>query len=88
MKIESPCVNICQLDDRDICLGCLRTRDEIARWLRMTDSERSAIIAALGGRRARPGGICEVKSNEVHLDTVLEIAGTTPSPPWNGGGAG
>jgi hypothetical protein len=51
----------------------------------MTDGERSAIIAALGRRRAMSGGICEVKSNGAHLDTVLEIAGTTPSPPWNGG---
>jgi uncharacterized protein len=57
MKMESPCVNICQLDHRDICLGCLRTRDEIARWLRMTDSERSAVIAALGQRRDLRGKV-------------------------------
>ena len=64
MKIESPCVNICQLDSRGICLGCFRTVDEIARWLRMTEVEKSAVIAALSRRRLKPGAICEAKLNE------------------------
>jgi hypothetical protein len=64
MQIESPCVNICKLDRRGRCIGCLRTTDEIARWLRMTDHERSAIIAVLGGRRQKPDAICEANPNE------------------------
>ena len=39
MNLASPCTGICQLDDAEICLGCLRTGDEIARWTQMNDAE-------------------------------------------------
>ncbi|HEY2081997.1 MAG TPA: DUF1289 domain-containing protein [Verrucomicrobiae bacterium] len=51
MTAPSPCINICQLDERDVCLGCFRTRDEIARWMHMSDLEKSSVIAALKNRR-------------------------------------
>lgn len=36
-----------------LCLGCLRTLPEIAGWGRLSEAERSAIMAELPGRRAR-----------------------------------
>jgi predicted Fe-S protein YdhL (DUF1289 family) len=49
--MASPCVNICTIDPATSrCRGCARTRDEIARWTRMTDAERAAIMAALPAR--------------------------------------
>ena len=30
--ISSPCIGICSLDRAGRCRGCLRTREEIARW--------------------------------------------------------
>ena len=36
----SPCTGVCRLDTRGLCLGCLRTGDEIARWTRMSDAEK------------------------------------------------
>jgi uncharacterized protein len=53
MKIQSPCVNSCQLDSRDVCIGCLRTRSEIARWTQMNQWERISIMAALPSRNAK-----------------------------------
>lgn len=38
----SPCVGICQLDSRDRCLGCNRSRAEIAAWSTMTPEQRDA----------------------------------------------
>jgi predicted Fe-S protein YdhL (DUF1289 family) len=32
---------------RDLCLGCRRTLDEIARWGAMNDQEREQILAEL-----------------------------------------
>lgn len=29
---ESPCIRNCCLDDNDICMGCLRTVEEIMLW--------------------------------------------------------
>ncbi|HET7626334.1 MAG TPA: DUF1289 domain-containing protein [Verrucomicrobiae bacterium] len=51
MNVSSPCVKICQLDQRGICLGCFRSLDEIARWSRMTEHEKAQVTAALDERR-------------------------------------
>lgn len=61
-EIESPCVKICVIEpSADLCLGCLRTRAEIAGWSRMTAEARRAVTAELPGRaprlnRGRRGG--------------------------------
>ncbi|MBI1385787.1 MAG: DUF1289 domain-containing protein [Rhizobiales bacterium] len=49
--MESPCVGICVLDERiGLCTGCGRSRMEIARWMDLSGSERSAIMAELPAR--------------------------------------
>ena len=40
---ESPCVGICTLDADEQCLGCRRTRAEIAGWSTFSDAEKDAI---------------------------------------------
>lgn len=52
----SPCVNICTLDERDVCTGCLRTLDEIGAWGMLSAEEQWRIVAALPGRAARRAG--------------------------------
>lgn len=42
--VASPCVNICALDDDDVCTGCQRTVAEIIRWSRMTNAERRDVL--------------------------------------------
>ena len=52
-RIDSPCVAVCALNaELGICVGCLRTREEITYWTRYTDDERAAIMADLARRRA------------------------------------
>ena len=36
---------------KDVCAGCWRTLDEIARWSSMTDVERIEVLAAVAVRR-------------------------------------
>ncbi|WP_439861196.1 DUF1289 domain-containing protein [Pseudomonas sp. MBLB4136] len=43
--VASPCVQICALDDEDICIGCQRNVAEITRWSRMDDDERRQVLA-------------------------------------------
>lgn len=38
--VLSPCIGICHLGGDGYCEGCLRSGDEIARWLAMTPAER------------------------------------------------
>jgi predicted Fe-S protein YdhL (DUF1289 family) len=51
--LETPCVNICLLDQKTgSCIGCGRTLSEIAQWAAMSDAERRAVMAALPARMA------------------------------------
>jgi predicted Fe-S protein YdhL (DUF1289 family) len=47
---ESPCVGVCTLGDDELCIGCLRSSDEIGRWTRMTPAEQWAVVLDLPKR--------------------------------------
>ena len=52
--METPCVNICLLDEETgLCTGCGRTIQEIAGWASMSESERREVMAKLPARKAR-----------------------------------
>ncbi|MDE1173483.1 MAG: DUF1289 domain-containing protein [Parvibaculaceae bacterium] len=54
MTVSSPCIDICELTpDQNVCRGCGRTLDEIARWGSMSETERLAIMAGLPNRMQR-----------------------------------
>ena len=67
-EIESPCVKICLIHpEAAICVGCHRTREEIAIWGRLSAEARRAVMEDLparkallpgrrGGRKGRKGG--------------------------------
>ena len=67
-EIESPCVKICLIHpEAGICVGCHRTREEIATWSRLAPEARRAVMSELparksllpgrrGGRKGRRGG--------------------------------
>lgn len=53
--VPSPCVSVCRMDAHGrLCEGCLRTLDEIARWSRMSDAEKTAVWQQLATRQAAP----------------------------------
>lgn len=53
-EIESPCVRVCVLDPvSGLCLGCHRSRDEIAGWSRMTPEHRRKVMDGLSARAAQ-----------------------------------
>ncbi len=60
--VSSPCINVCSIDAASgLCTGCARSLEEIARWSRLVESERRAVMEtlpvrldALGPRAAAP----------------------------------
>jgi len=49
--IPSPCANVCMLHpDSNLCIGCKRTVEEIARWTGYSDEERRRIMNELPQR--------------------------------------
>jgi predicted Fe-S protein YdhL (DUF1289 family) len=60
-EVESPCVKVCVVHPTErLCVGCLRSIDEIACWSRMTPDERRNVMTDLPARaprlRRRKGG--------------------------------
>jgi predicted Fe-S protein YdhL (DUF1289 family) len=42
--VASPCIDICRLNARQVCIGCGRTGNEIAEWLGASNARRAAIV--------------------------------------------
>jgi predicted Fe-S protein YdhL (DUF1289 family) len=56
-EIDSPCVQICVVHpETQLCTGCNRSIDEIAKWSKMTPTTRASIMAELPNRQAVPKG--------------------------------
>ena len=62
-KLPSPCISVCQMDASEgVCLGCYRTRGEIASWPSMDEADQLQLLdilnerrtAATGAKRRRP----------------------------------
>jgi hypothetical protein len=41
---HSPCIRQCCLDDKDICIGCFRSLNEILNWAEADTNYKLAII--------------------------------------------
>lgn len=50
--VPSPCVGVCRMDEANRwCVGCLRSRDEIGDWGRLSDRDKFILWAQLTQRR-------------------------------------
>ncbi len=52
--IKSPCIEVCALDDHNVCIGCYRTADEIIDWFSASDDRK----------RDHSGGAAKTPSRE------------------------
>lgn len=43
--MTSPCINICHLDNNDICVGCFRSSEEITTWKDLNNEAHKQILA-------------------------------------------
>lgn len=53
LPVKSPCIEVCSLSDRDVCIGCYRTANEIIEWFSANDQRKREILAAVSERRAK-----------------------------------
>lgn len=51
--IPSPCIGVCQTDNRGYCKGCLRSRDERLNWLNYSDVKKNDVIRLCKQRKRR-----------------------------------
>ncbi|MEE2731199.1 DUF1289 domain-containing protein [Ketobacter sp.] len=48
--VMSPCVGVCALDDDDVCIGCLRSGQEITQWGYVDNDGKRAILRNVEAR--------------------------------------
>lgn len=56
LPVKSPCINVCALDDNDLCTGCQRSITEIREWKHATNERRQNILRQ-AEQRARNQGL-------------------------------
>ncbi|MBU2894412.1 DUF1289 domain-containing protein [Colwellia sp. D2M02] len=59
--VPSPCVGICQADDKGHCIGCMRTRDERLNWSSFNHDDKQKVIKRCQQRKKRKAGAAKVK---------------------------
>lgn len=52
-QVKSPCVNICSLNEENVCIGCYRTGKEISLWGSMNKASQLAVMKKVREREAK-----------------------------------
>ncbi|HEY5807455.1 MAG TPA: DUF1289 domain-containing protein [Povalibacter sp.] len=55
--MSSPCIKVCILDARGVCVGCGRDLDEIANWSRMTPEQQREVCRVAQERKQQASGV-------------------------------
>ena len=65
--VPSPCVSICQSDDKGNCLGCYRTREERQSWINLTSDDKQKVVKRCQQRKKRKNAIPKARVVEVNV---------------------
>ena len=79
--VPSPCIGICQSDDKGQCLGCFRTREERLNWTSSDSDQRQKVIKRCQQRKKRKNQPVKVKLAEVVVENKQVSLIDTPSKP-------
>ena len=52
-EIPSPCINVCEANDKGYCKGCYRNRDERFYWQKLSNGQKREVLRACRIRRNR-----------------------------------
>ena len=64
--VKSPCKNVCLMNEsRGVCIGCLRTQDEIGGWITFSDHEKKKILVKATERKKRKQRYLEKNINNI-----------------------
>ncbi|QEY58764.1 DUF1289 domain-containing protein [Pseudomonas sp. C27(2019)] len=61
--IPSPCIGVCEANNRGYCKGCFRSRDERLYWLKFSETEKRQVVRLCQQRKAR---ILKAKEAALH----------------------
>ncbi len=53
---QSPCINICSINKKGLCQGCLRTLEEIGEWAGASNARKNQILLEIEKRQTEHDG--------------------------------
>jgi predicted Fe-S protein YdhL (DUF1289 family) len=68
--VPSPCIGLCQSDDKGQCIGCLRTRTERQTWINLNSDDKQKVIKRCKQRKKRKDKA--VNKKELEQEQVFE----------------
>jgi len=71
-EVPSPCVGICQSDEKGLCLGCMRSRKERQEWKTLNNNDKQKVIKRCIQRKKRKGNKHKAKAVEPETDLLAE----------------
>lgn len=52
-EIPSPCIGVCEVNNKGYCKGCFRSRDERLHWLQLSSEQKREVVRLCQSRRVR-----------------------------------
>lgn len=52
-EIPSPCINVCEVNNKGYCKGCFRSRDERLYWLKFSSADKRHVVRLCQLRKVR-----------------------------------
>lgn len=78
--VPSPCVGICQSNEKGHCLGCMRTRDERLQWMNFSSDDKQKVIKRCQQRKKRKEGPVKDKPTETNEAVIEQPSLLDPKP--------
>ncbi|ART83588.1 hypothetical protein CBP31_13905 [Oceanisphaera profunda] len=66
--VPSPCISVCQVNNRGYCKGCFRSRDERFNWLKFSAGQKREVIRLCQDRKRRVLAAARKKQLELAFD--------------------
>jgi len=79
--VPSPCIGICQSNDKGQCLGCFRTRDERQQWINLTTDDKQKVIKRCLQRKKRLDA--KIKVKEIEQEAAIQQPSLLDPPSKN-----
>lgn len=78
--VPSPCVGICQSDEKGYCHGCMRSRDERQNWQAFDSDKKQKVIKLCIQRKKRKQNKKANQAVEKPAEQAVEQEETTRQP--------
>ncbi|NLU13211.1 MAG: DUF1289 domain-containing protein [Gammaproteobacteria bacterium] len=67
-EIPSPCIGVCEANNKGYCKGCFRSREERLYWLKLSEADKRQVVRLCVQRKARV-----LKAKEAALQAGLPM---------------